>query len=495
MVMAETGGVAAAAAGTRVAIIGAGLSGLLMGIRLKEAGFHDFTIYEKAEEVGGTWRENAYPGLACDVPAHYYCYTLEPNPEWRHRFARGWEIQRYIRSVAEKYGLRRHIRFGQEMSYGYHDGKRWQLRSSQGLETEADVVVAACGALHHPNYPDIEGLDDFAGECFHSARWNGETELRDKRIGLVGTGSTGVQIVTALGMEGHDLTVFQRTPQWIFPMPDWRYGPVERLLIKRVPGLTRLLYRGYEVAFENFFSKAVIDRNSWQYRLIEQVLRWHLARVKDPELRRKLTPPYAPMCKRLVMSGGYYEAMQRDNVSLVTDGIERAVPEGVVTDDGATHELDVLVLATGFRAHDYLRPMDLETADGRRLSEAWEPRPTAYRTVGMPGFPNFFMVVGPKSPIGNYSVISVAETQTEYIMKCIRTIAANNIVAMSPRADVTERLEAELTDSMDGTAWVAGCSSWYLDADGVPDTWPSTPAKFREYLGRVRLEEFDLEAG
>lgn len=483
------------AAGTRVAIIGAGLSGLLMGIRLKEAGFHDFTIYEKAGEVGGTWRENAYPGLTCDVPAHYYTYTREPNPGWRHRFARGWEIQRYIESTADKHGLRDHIRFGQEMSHGYHDGKCWKLRSNQGLETDADVVVAACGALHHPNYPDIEGLDSFDGACFHSARWNDEVTLRGKRIGLIGTGSTGVQIASALGMEGHDLTVFQRTPQWIFPMSDRRYGPVERLLIERVPGLPRMLYRGYELAFEKFFSNAVIDRNSWQYQLIAWVLHRHLATVENPELRRKLTPTYAPMCKRLVMSGDYYKAMQRDNVSLVANGIERVVPEGVVTDDGTTHELDVLVLATGFRAHDYMRPMELETAGGRRLSEEWEQGPAAYRTVGIPGFPNFFMVVGPKSPIGNYSVISVAETQTAYIMQCILTIDANGIAAMSPRADVTERLEAELTDAMGGTAWVSGCSSWYLGADGVPDTWPSTPAKFREYLSRVKIEEFDLETG
>lgn len=481
-----------AGAQPRVAIIGAGMSGMLMGIRLKEAGFHDFTLYEKAEEVGGTWRENAYPGLACDVPAHYYTYTFEPNPEWRHRFARGWEIQDYMRSVADRHDLRPHIVFGQEMTEGYHDGERWQLRSRQGLETSADIVVAATGVLHHPRYPDIRGLDDFQGDCFHSARWPRDLDLTGKRIGLIGTGSTGVQIVTALGMEGHDLTVFQRTPQWIFPLPDRNYSKAERALTQRFPGFAKLLYKAYEFAFERFFSGAVVDRTSWQYKLIERLLHWNLNSVKDPELRRKLTPPDAPMCKRMVISWDYYTAMQRDNVSLVTDDIERIVPEGVVTADGETHELDVLVLATGFRAHDYLRPMELTTAEGRRLSDDWERRPTAYRSVGVPGYPNFFMVVGPKSPIANYSVISIAETQTDYIMQCVRRIAQGGHMKMTPRPDVTERLEAELTDATKGTVWVAGCNSWYLDADGVPDTWPSTPKKFREYLREPKTEEFEI---
>ena len=477
----------------RVAIIGAGMSGMLMGIRLKQAGYEDFTIYEKAEEVGGTWRENTYPGLACDVPAHYYTYTFELNPEWRHRFARGWEIQRYLAGVADKYGLRPHIRFGQEMSHGYHDGQQWRLRSAQGLAADADIVVAATGVLHHPKYPDIEGLDSFAGPCFHSARWDHDVDLRGKRVGLIGTGSTGVQIGTALGMDGQDLTVFQRTPQWIFPMPDRDYGKVGRWLYRRFPVLAKLIYRGYELSFENVFSNAVIDRDSWQYKLIDRILRWHLNRVTDPELRRKLTPTYAPMCKRMIMSWDYYNAMQRDNVHLVTEGIERVVPEGVVTSDGKTHELDVLILATGFRAHDYLQPMELETAAGKRLSETWRGSPTAYRSVAVPGFPNFFMIVGPKSPIGNYSLISIAETQVEYIMQCVDELAARGLPAMSPRADVTAKLEHELTDAMGNTVWVTGCNSWYLDANGVPDTWPSTPKKFREYLRQPRTEEFEVQ--
>lgn len=476
----------------RVAIVGAGMSGMLMGIRLKNAGIEDFTIHEKASEVGGTWRENRYPGLSCDVPAHYYTYTFEPNPEWEHRFAQGPEIQRYMRSIADKYDLRRHIRFNSELTHGRHDGNRWHLTTRDGATDTADVVVAATGVLHHPSYPDIEGLDSFAGDCFHSARWPEDLDLTGKRVGLIGTGSTGVQITTELGRRGQDLTVFQRTPQWIFPYPDRKYGRLGRTLARRVPGLMRALYKLYQLGWERVFSYAVVNRNSLRYKLIDRVVNWNLNRVRDPELRRKLTPDYAPMCKRMILSWGYYDAMQRPNVNLVTDDIERVVPEGVVTRDGKLHELDVLVLATGFRAHDYVRPIELETADGHTLSEAWADRPHAHRTVAVPGFPNFFLILGPKTPIANYSVISIAETQTNYIMACIERLRRDEGTLLTPRADAAARLDAEMEADMDNTAWVTGCANWYLDDRGVPDTWPSTPDDYRKYMAAPVPAEFEL---
>lgn len=476
----------------RVAIAGAGMSGLLMGIRLKQAGIEDFTIFEKAAEIGGTWRENRYPGLSCDVPAHYYTYTFEPNPEWRGRFAGGPAIKRYLCTVAQKYGLLGHIRFNQKITRAYHDGSRWQLSLADGGSDEADVVVAATGVLHHPKYPDIEGLDDFQGACFHSAQWPQKQDLAGKRIGLIGTGSTGVQIATALGLQGRDLTVFQRTPQWVLPMPDRRYTRAERWLTRAVPGVGRLLYRVYEYAFEHVFAGAVINRNSLQYKLIDRVVRWNLNRVKDPALKRRLTPPDAPMCRRMVISWDYYKAMQRDNVRLVTDRIDKVAAQGVVTADGKLHALDVLVLATGFHAHAYVRPMELETHDGHSLERAWAQRPQAHRTVGVPGLPNFFMIFGPKSPIGNYSLISIGETQTSYIMACIERLRRGEFATMAPRADVAAKLDAELEADMGDSAWVTGCASWYLDEKGVPDTWPSTPANYRDYMRQPKLEEFEL---
>lgn len=475
----------------RVVIAGAGMSGMLMGIQLKHAGIEDFTIYEKASEVGGTWRENTYPGLSCDVPAHYYSYPFELNPDWTHLFARGPEIQQYMRAVADKYGLRAHIEFGQELVQGEHDGQRWHVKTSDGTIDSADVLIAACGVLHHPSTPDIPGLDEFAGSCFHSSSWPQDLDLDGKRIGLIGTGSTGIQITTQLGMEDRDLTVFQRTAQWVFPLPDRKYHAIERWLLRHVPFLNKLVHRVHEFAFEQFFAKAVVH-DGWQRRLINRLCEWNLKRVKDPELQRKLTPPDQPMCKRMVISSGFYSAVQKDNVQVVDTGIEKVVPSGIVTKDGELHELDVLVLATGFKAHDFMRPMELTTSRGKTLSGLWGEGAKAYRSIALPGFPNFFMLQGPKSPVGNFSLISIAQTQTDYIMACIRLWQKGDFEAMAPLSAVTDELDRQLADSMDGTVWVTGCNSWYLDENGVPDTWPSTPARFRQYLRAPRLEEFEL---
>ena len=475
----------------RVVIVGAGMSGMLMGIQLKRAGIEDFTIYEKAGDVGGTWRENTYPGLSCDVPAHYYSYPFELNPEWTQLFAKGPEIQKYMRHVANKYGLHEHIEFGQELVDGQHDGQRWHVTTSRGTQDSADILVTACGVLHHPRLPDIPGLDTFAGTRFHSSRWPENFSLEGKRVGLIGTGSTGVQIVTELGLQGVDLKVFQRTPQWVFPLPNRKYHTFERWLLRNIPFLNKIVHRVHEFAFEQFFARAVVQPG-WQRRIIARLTQWNLNRVEDPELKRKLTPSDEPMCKRLVISGRFYESVQQPNVSVVDTKIEKITPEGVVTADGQNHPLDVLVLATGFKAHDFMRPMELRTQDGKALSALWDERVRAYRSIALPGFPNFFMLQGPKSPVGNFSLISIAQTQTDYIMDCIRLWQTGEFKTMTPLPRVTEQLDQALANSMDGTVWVTGCNSWYLDENGVPDTWPSTPARFRDYLRSPRLEEFEL---
>ena len=300
-----------------------------------------------------------------------------------------------------------------------------------------------------------------------------------------------MQISTELGNRGQALTVFQRTPQWIFPVPNRRYLRAERWLLRHVPGLNRLVHRSHEWLFEHYFAKAVVQPG-WQRSSITRILNWHLRRVRDPELRRKLTPPDEPMCKRMVMSGGYYRAMQQPNVSLVDTGIDHIESDAVITADGRRHPVDVLVLATGFKAHDYMRPMELTTRESARLSDYWSDKARAYRSVALPGFPNFFMLQGPRSPIGNFSLISIAQTQVDYIMACIKLWQQGEFQTMAPRASVADELDRELAASMDGTVWVTGCRSWYLDENGVPDTWPSTPARFRDYLNYPVLDEFEL---
>jgi cation diffusion facilitator CzcD-associated flavoprotein CzcO len=473
-----------------VAIVGAGMSGLCMGIMLKQAGIESFRIWEKASAVGGTWRENTYPGLTCDVPSRFYQYSFAPNPDWSHVYSPGPEIWRYFDRVADRFDLRRHIRFGNEVVGGRFEDGRWRIKTAGGDEATVDFLISACGVLHHPRYPDIEGLDSFSGALFHSARWDHDVELQGRRIAVVGTGSTGVQIVTALAGTSARLLHFQRTPQWIAPVPNRRYTRPTRALFRRFPVLSRLAYETSQAMFE-WYAKALI-KPGWRRSLVAWLCRRNLARVQDPELRRRLTPDYQPMCKRLVISSGFYEAMQQPNVELVTEAIERVEPRGVVTRDGRLHEVDVIVLATGFDAHAYMRPMDLVGEGGITLDEAWRDGPRAYRTVAIPRFPNLFMLIGPHSPVGNHSLISIAETQAAYVMRWIELWREGRVATMAPVEAATRRFNEAMREAMPSTVWATGCQSWYLGKDGTPEVWPWTPGRHRELLQAPEFDEFEV---
>jgi cation diffusion facilitator CzcD-associated flavoprotein CzcO/acetyl esterase/lipase len=481
----------------RVAVIGAGMSGLCVGAKLQRAGIDDFTIHEKADEVGGTWRENRYPGLSCDVPARFYSYSFAPNGGWSSVFAPGPEIQRYFSSSADDFGLRPQIRFGSEIDSARWEDGRWRLRAKDGHEDVADVLITATGILHHPRVPEIDGLETFAGTTVHSARWPDELTpeaLRDKRVALIGTGSTGVQIATALGGETRSLLVFQRTPQWILPVPNRPYSPVTRTAFTRFRGLNRLAYRGYQRQFEAMLGTAVV-RDGWQRRTIAGLCRLNLRfGIQDPELRRRLTPDYQPMCKRLVMSAGFYPAMQRPGVELITEPIERICSEGVVTRDGAVHEVDVLVLATGFDAHAYMRPIEIVGESGLTLEQAWADGPRAYRTVSMPGFPNLFMLMGPHSPVGNQSLVLIAESQADYAIRWIELLRSGTVTSASPTQAATDGFNAEMREAMPDTVWATGCTSWYLGPDGLPELFPWTPAEHRALLRDPELEDYELSS-
>ncbi|WP_273455129.1 flavin-containing monooxygenase [Nevskia ramosa] len=475
----------------RVIIIGAGMSGMLMAIKLIESGMDNFQIYDKASEIGGTWRENTYPGIGCDVAAHYYTYQDVPNPEWSTRLPQGAEIQKYLLGVAEQRDLRRRIAFNKEVARADHDGQRWTVRFEDGEVVEADFVVACCGLLHHPRYPDIPGLGDFKGAKFHSARWDHSVPLEGRRVGVIGNGSTGAQIISKLSERKLDLKVFQRTPQWIFPLPDRRYSQIEKSLLRAFPWVGRIIHHVYRVAFENLFAAAVL-KPCWQRRLMSWLCKWNLNTVKDPALRAKLTPDYQPLCKRLVMSMEFYPAIQRENVSLVTDEIDHIDARGVVTKDGVLHEVDVLALATGFDAHAYFRPLELRNVQGRTLSEAWKQGPYALRTVAVPGFPNFFFTLGPQSPIGNFSAISISETQINYILRCIEMFRDGKFRTLHPTPEATEKFNAFIRAAMPDTIWVTGCTNWYMSKNGVPSAWPYSGNRFRKELREPNLAEYEL---
>jgi cation diffusion facilitator CzcD-associated flavoprotein CzcO len=469
------------------------MSGLCMAIKLQQAGITDVTIYEKAEDVGGTWRDNTYPGLSCDIPSRFYQYTFAMKPDWSRFFSPGGEIHEYFSGVADTHGLRERIRFGTEVLGAEFVDDRWRVRTSDGGTSEVDFLISATGILHHPRYPDIAGLDTFGGAVFHSARWDHDIELAGKRVAVIGTGSTGVQIVCGLADTAGRVDMFQRSAQWIMPFPNQRYSRATKAAHRRFPWLDQLTYRSYMKIFE-FFARALV-KPGWRRRLIGAMCRANLRTVRDPELRRALTPDYQPMCKRLVISSRFYRAIQQDNVHLVTEGIDHVEPRGIVTADGVLHELDVIALATGFDAHAFMRPMSLTGRDGLTLEDAWQDGPRAHLTVALPGFPNFFMLMGPHSPVGNYSLTTIAENQAEHILGWIRRWQSDQFDSVAPTQQATDQFNAEMRAAMPDTVWATGCDSWYLGKDGNPELWPWTPDKHRHALAEPNLAEYDLRAG
>jgi cation diffusion facilitator CzcD-associated flavoprotein CzcO len=476
----------------RVAVIGAGMAGILAGIKLQAAGLDDYTIYEKGGALGGTWRENTYPGLSCDVPSHLYSYSFAPNAEWTHRFSPGPEIRSYFERIAHENGIEEHVRFNDEVtSCTYADG-RWHIETANGERDEVDVVIAATGVLHHPRVPDIEGLDSFAGACFHSARWDHAVKIDGARVGVIGTGSTAIQIVGAIVDRVDHLTLFQRTAQWIMPGENPEYSDDDRAGFASDPERMKELHARLAEMF-GIFANAVVDAESAEIKMIEAACRANLEdNVHDPELRERLRPDYRAACKRLIISENFYDAIQRPNAELVDSPIVRVEPEGIRTKDGELHELDVLVLATGFKADAFMRPLKLSGRDGHTLAHDWERRPNAYLSISVPEYPNFFMLNGPNGPVGNFSLIEVAELQFDYIMQLVDRLRSGEYREICATRAAMDAHEDARVEAAKKTVWVTGCRSWYLDDRGVPATWPWSFDRFRKEMAAPELDAFDL---
>jgi len=480
----------------RFVIIGAGMAGILSAIKLREAGYDDIVIYEKADRLGGTWRDNTYPGLTCDVPSHSYTYSFEPNPEWTRYLPPGQEVQGYFEGIADKYKVCEITRFGQEVTSCVFDRGAWHLETKSGLTDRADFVIAATGVLHHPSYPNIEGLDDFQGALFHSSRWDHSVPLAGKRVGIIGNGSTGVQIVSALVGVASKVSHFQRTAQWIMKVENGIYTDEQKAAFRGDPAL---LYRMQNdetyIANVKRFTDAIKDADSAEIKMIEAAVLENLeTSVTDSALKEKLRPTYRAACKRLIYSPDYYEKIQDPGAELVTDKILRVEADGVRTADGRLHALDVLALATGFRADQFMRPMNVVGRGGIRLNDVWVRRPNAYLAVSIPEFPNLFMVNGPTGPVGNFSLIDIAERQVAYIVQLIELVRSGKCREVSVTQAAMDAYEVRRIKAAKGTIFASGCRSWYLDAEGVPASWPWSYDDFARAMSAPELEAFDLAA-
>lgn len=478
----------------RIVIVGAGLAGIATAYVFRRAGLTDVTICEKGTEVGGVWHWNRYPGLTCDVPSQIYQFGFAPKADWSRVWASGEEIRRYHREVVDRFGLDRWLRLGTEVTAAAYDDEAatWTLTTAEGETLRADFVVCATGVLHHPFTPPIPGLEDFSGPVVHTARWDQELQTRDRRVAVIGTGSTGVQIVSALQPEARRLVHFARSPQWILWAPMGLKQPaVLSALLRRAPGLRRAVYAAG--LWASGILADVVLKPTWRRRAVQAYARLSLRRqVRDPRLREDLTPDDEPLCKRQVVSGGYYRAVRAENVDLVTDPIAGVTPTGIRTADGAVHEVDVIVLATGFRTHDYMRPMRITGRAGRTLDDAWADGPRAYRTTAIPGFPNMFTVLGPNSPTGSIPLQFSAELTAGYIARWIEQWRTGGFDAVEVTEEATDEFTGAVAEAMGPTVWNTGCSSWYLTEGGAIDLWPFDRAQMVRMLSDPEPADFTL---
>lgn len=480
----------------RTIIIGAGMAGMLAAIKLLERGETDFVVYEKGASAGGTWRENTYPGLACDTPAHSYSYSFALNPDWSAFYAPGTEIKAYFEGVAERYGLLPYIRFNTEIERcDWRDG-RWHVTTRAGETDSSDILVAASGVLHHPSVPAIPGLEDFERPWFHSARWDHSVPLDGKRIGVIGNGSTGVQIVSALARRAARLVHFQRSPQWIMPCPDLRYSEADKQAFRDDPEKIEAVRNGPDAAARKArFTAAIIDMDSPELAEIQQIVEKNLDdSIHDPELKEKLRPNYRAACKRMIFSAHYYNAVQEPTVFLENKAIERVETTGIRMKDGTFHELDVLAVATGFDVGKFVRPMKFHGEGGLDLDEFWADGPRAYYAVTIPHFPNLCLLNGPTGPVGNFSLIDIAEKQWAYFEQLIDLVRAGKAKAVAPTEAALQTYEAARNKDAMRTVFASGCSSWYLNANGVPQVWPWSYDHFVEVMRTPDLADYRLTA-
>lgn len=470
-----------------IVIVGTGFAGIGLAMRLKRAGNDDFVLLERAHDLGGTWRDNAYPGCACDIPSELYSFSFERNTRWTRVYPMRTEILAYLRACADTYGLERHIRYDREITEARYDegAARWSVRTRAGETFVAPVLVSAMGALSNPAVPPLSGRETFAGPSFHSAHWNHAVDLSGKRVAVIGTGASAIQFIPQIAPRVERLTIFQRTPPWILPKVD---GPVDarkRRLLRSVPGYAvasrAAIFWLLEVRALGF------TRAPQLLQYAERLAHAHIARsVCDPALRAKLAPHYRMGCKRILISNDYYPALARDNVAVVTEGIERIEAHAIVTRGGVRHAVDAIVYGTGFRAQAGLAPVRIVGTGGRTLDDVWRDGMSAYLGTSVAGFPNLFLLIGPNTGLGHNSMVYMIESQINYVLDALRALGRRRARALDVRPEVQAAFNTSLEHKLKNTVWQTGCTSWYLDRKGKNTTlWPGFAFEFRRRTKRI----------
>ncbi len=474
----------------RVAIIGSGFAGLGMAMRLRARGEKDFLIFERADELGGVWRDNSYPNCACDVESHLYSFSFAPNAGWTHAFSRQPEILVYLQRCAKEHDLEPHLRFRHEVvrAEWSEEALHWILETRAGTYT-AEALVSATGGLSDPQMPAIDGLETFAGTAFHSARWNHDFDLTGKRVAVVGTGASAIQFIPAIAPQVKELTVFQRTPPWVMPRNDREFSAAEKGIF-RAFAPSQLALRGGIYAFRELLATSFLYPRA--SRLLKSLAKHHLRRkVKDPELRKKLTPSYDVGCKRILISDDYFPAITRENVSVVTESIREIKPNAIVTRDGIEHTVDAIIFGTGFKVQEMPILTRVFGRFGKSLRETWETTMTAHLGTTVFGFPNLFILQGPNTGLGHTSVITMIESQVEHVLSALDLMKKKD-AWIEPTEEAQAAFVREVDEKMRGTVWTTGgCQSWYLDKGGRNSTiWPGFTFTFKRRLEQFREEEY-----
>ena len=477
----------------RIVIIGAGFGGLGTAVELVRHGFTDVTVLEKADDIGGVWRDNTYPNAACDVPSNLYSWSFARNPDWGHRYSRQAEILDYIQRVAREQGVRDLVRTGVEVTGAAYDDATmtWRVETDTGETLTADFLVAAVGQLSRPHVPELPGIDTFTGPAFHSARWDRDVDLAGKRVAVIGTGASAIQFVPGIQPVVGHLTVFQRSAPYVVPKPDITYSGARRGLYRRLP-FAQAFGRNLTWVLSEQLNKSLTGTAPMK-KVMEAG--WHAllrAQVRDPELRAKLKPDYPIGCKRLLFSNDWYPALVRPNVDVVTEGVVEVLPHGVRSADGVVHDADVIIYGTGFAATEFLAPMKIQGTGGTSLDEAWADGARAYYGICVPGFPNLGLVYGPNTNLGGSSIINMMESQSGFIRQLVEQVRDGGSIAV--RTETEDAYDAEVQRRLADSVW-GGCASWYRDAGGrITTNWPGTVTEYKQRTARVDPADFEVTA-